>query len=59
MGTGYNVAVSWLETARASLTEADEHLPVRQRERVREIRAELVAVEDELVDGPRSEPGAL
>lgn len=59
MGTGYNVAVSWLETARASLMAADEHLPARQQERVREITAEIVAVEDEVHDGQRSEPGGV
>lgn len=46
------------QDARDILAVLDDLLPARQRERVREIAADLVAVEDELVDGPRAEPGA-
>lgn len=59
MDTALNFAVQCLEGARYTLTMADEHLPARQRERVREIAAELVAVEDEIVDGPRAEAGGV
>lgn len=51
-------AIRCMETARASLTEAHEHLPVGLRERVRELSAEIVGLEDTLHDGQRAEAGA-